>query len=121
MHWADGWETKLGNLITLCSYHHRLVHEGGFGLSVTDDGLFVFTRPDGRPVEANGARRFSGNVVPLGELSREAGLDIDARTSRCRWLGEPMDYSMAIEAMQWLEQRAREAAAAARPSSTIGA
>lgn len=123
VHWADGGETKLGNLITLCSFHHRLVHEGGFGLSVTDDGLFVFTRPDGRRVEENGAKRFSGNVPrPLGELNREAGLEIDSRTSRCRWLGERMDYSMAIEAMQWLEQRAaRDAAAAPRPSSTIGA
>jgi len=27
-----------------------LVHEGGFGVTVTDDGLFVFTRPDGRRI-----------------------------------------------------------------------
>jgi len=46
-HWADGGETKLTNLITLCRFHHRLLHEGGFGLRVTDDGLFVFSRPDG--------------------------------------------------------------------------
>jgi hypothetical protein len=26
-HWADGGETKLDNLITLCGFHHRLVHE----------------------------------------------------------------------------------------------
>jgi hypothetical protein len=30
-HWADGGETKLSNLITLCGFHHRLLHEGGFG------------------------------------------------------------------------------------------
>ncbi len=46
-HWADGGETKLGNLVTLCSFHHTLLHEGGFGVTVTDDGVFVFTRPDG--------------------------------------------------------------------------
>jgi hypothetical protein len=27
-HWAEGGETKLSNLVTLCRLHHRLVHEG---------------------------------------------------------------------------------------------
>jgi hypothetical protein len=95
------------------------VHEGGYGVFRTDDGLFVFTRPDGRRVEQNGAQCFRGNKPPpvdsyrgfedsLGVymLNREAGLEIDAETSRCQWRGEPMDYSQAIEGMQFLEARA---------------
>jgi hypothetical protein len=119
-HWADGGETKLGNLVTLCGFHHRLVHEGGYGLSVTDDGLFVFTRPDGQRVASNGARSFRGNIEPqraapypgfeetlrLYMLNRAAGIAITAETGRCQWLGERMDYSTAIEAMQFLEQKA---------------
>jgi len=118
-HWADGGETKLGNIVTLCCFHHRLVHEGGYGVAVTDDGLFVFTRPDGRRVEENGAQCFRGNnsrakpepylgfeeTLRLYLLNREDGVTITADTSRCQWHGESMDYSTAIEAMQFLEQK----------------
>jgi hypothetical protein len=119
-HWADGGETKLGNLITLCRFHHRLVHEGGYGVAAADDGVFVFTRPDGRRVEENGAPCFRGNISRPGPepsssfeetlrvylLNREAGLAITPQTSRCQWHGERMDYSTAIEGMQFLEERA---------------
>ena len=27
-HWANGGETKMSNLVTLCRFHHRKVHEG---------------------------------------------------------------------------------------------
>jgi hypothetical protein len=48
-HWADGGPTDLANLVTLCSRHHHLVHEGGFSLGGDPDapaGLWV-SRPDG--------------------------------------------------------------------------
>ena len=119
-HWADGGETRLGNLITLCSFHHGLVHEGGYGLTTTDDGLFIFTRPDGRRVEANGAHCFRGNILRPAPstyrgfedslrdylMKREPDLSITPETSRCQWRGESMDYSQAIEAMQFLEHKA---------------
>lgn len=50
-HWVDGGETNLGNLLVLCATHHRLVHEAGFEVKRDREGLYYFTRPDGRPVE----------------------------------------------------------------------
>jgi hypothetical protein len=107
-HWANGGETKLDNLITLCGFHHRLVHEGGYGLERTDDGLFIFTRPNGRRVEENGAECFRGNSSSLRDYltKHEPELSITADTSRCQWHGESMNYSQAIEGMQFLERKA---------------
>jgi Domain of unknown function (DUF222) len=152
-HWARGGEPQLGNLVTLCSFHHTLVHEGGFGVTATDDGVFVFTRPDGKRIAESGsaqrigdARRFRGivgaerfrGIVGIDPETSESGptacdssiqshaerlnpghdLNIDASTSRCKWLGERMDYSSAIESMQFREAAAAAAAttAAAAPS-----
>jgi len=118
-HWGNGGETKLDNLITLCGFHHRLVHEGGYGVRRTDDGLFVFTTPNGKRVEENGVKCFRGNIWPpvhstcafedsLRDYMKayDPGLSITAETSRCQWRGESMGYSQAIEAMQFLESKA---------------
>ena len=48
-HWADGGPTKLGNLILLCRSHHRLLHEGGYGVAAAE-GSFVFRDPTGQRV-----------------------------------------------------------------------
>lgn len=48
-HWVLGGRTDPDNLILLCRFHHRLVHEDGFGVAVRD-GHFIFTRPDGSVV-----------------------------------------------------------------------
>ena len=49
VHWADGGETTLGNLVLLCRPHHRMVHDR-FSLTVEDDRP-RFRRPDGTPLE----------------------------------------------------------------------
>jgi hypothetical protein len=92
-----------------------LLHEGGFGVTATDDGVFLFTRPDGSRIPDCGAlpcalpketesRRFRG-IVGVANGS-DSGVTIDAHTARCKWLGERMDYSTAIESMQFREEAA---------------
>jgi len=48
-HWAHGGPTDRGNLVLVCRYHHRLLHEGGFSLRRhPQDGTLHYHRPDGR-------------------------------------------------------------------------
>ncbi len=46
-HWAEGGETRLEDLITLCTKHHTLVHEGGFRVQKNYKDEWAFYRPDG--------------------------------------------------------------------------
>jgi hypothetical protein len=53
-HRQHGGPTDLDNLVLLCRYHHRLMHEGGWECWIDDaDGRPRFRAPDGRIFEAN--------------------------------------------------------------------
>jgi hypothetical protein len=55
-HWADGGDTDLDNLRLLCTYHHTLVHEGGFTIHEDARGGIYFRLPDGRVIPRSGYR-----------------------------------------------------------------
>ena len=35
-HWADSGETSLENGVTICAFHHMLLHEGGYSIERTE-------------------------------------------------------------------------------------
>ncbi|HEX7235373.1 MAG TPA: DUF222 domain-containing protein [Gammaproteobacteria bacterium] len=55
-HWIDLGETKLDNLTLLCTYHHRLLHEGGFSIVKEPDETLRFLTADGRTIPRGGYR-----------------------------------------------------------------
>lgn len=38
-HWCDGGETSLDNLVLLCRYHHRLLHQDRFSIEVVSNNV----------------------------------------------------------------------------------
>jgi hypothetical protein len=45
--WRHGGRTDLDNLLLICSFHHRLVHEHGWSVSRDDDGTLRWFSRDG--------------------------------------------------------------------------
>jgi hypothetical protein len=115
-HWANGGETKLSNLLTLCRFHHRQVHEGRVVVQVLDDGAVRFLKPDGQSFEGVAP----GHVRPLADWSRlvaahrEQGIFIDQKTAATRWRGETMDLGLGIEVLLQQAKRARDVSAETR-------
>jgi hypothetical protein len=46
--WELGGRTDLGNLVLLCSHHHRVIHTKGWHLKLLPSGTVEVTRPDGQ-------------------------------------------------------------------------
>lgn len=104
LHWSQGGETSLENLVLLCRAHHRMVHERGFGVEHHGGGRFSFTRPDGQliPDAPTALLGVDGDV----ETTNEAlGLTIGPDTRRCMWGGERLDLGLAIDGLLSLEGR----------------
>jgi hypothetical protein len=59
-HWIRGGPTDLENLVLVCGFHHKLVHEFGWNVRLTGSHVEWF-RPSGRPLDrAPPARRLAG-------------------------------------------------------------
>jgi Domain of unknown function (DUF222)/HNH endonuclease len=43
--WSRGGRTELDNLILVCTFHHRLVHEHGWSIQKEADGEIAWFRP----------------------------------------------------------------------------
>jgi len=122
-HWSRGGATKLENLVLLCRFHHRLVHEGGYRVEVErGSGALAgaFTRSDssgsGADREAGDGvatvrwRRPDGTVIParprihpivdpgLERWHGQAG--IDHETTIPRDMGGLVDYGWALEGLR---------------------
>ena len=98
-HWAHGGETRLSNLVTLCRFHHRLVHEGQVEIQVLDDGAFRFIRPNGETFENPLPRPAAWHELVAAHAA--ADIQVTPQTAITRWTGEALDLDVAVG---WLMQ-----------------
>jgi Domain of unknown function (DUF222)/HNH endonuclease len=97
-HWARGGPTEIGNLVQLCSYHHQLVHEGGYRVDSRRGVGLQFRRPDGRLISHRcEIRPASGPEIVAQHVQRK--LPIDAGTCRPLSAGDRLDYDIAVEGL----------------------
>jgi hypothetical protein len=90
MHWANGGETRPSNLVSLCRFHHRAVHEEGFNVEVLDDGALRFVNKRGEPVD----HVKPGCAQPPGDREQMP----KGKFEDC-WRGDRMDLGMAVDVL----------------------
>jgi hypothetical protein len=98
-HRAHGGAHTLTNCRTVCSYHHHLVHEGGFTMTLDPQGTVEVRRPDGTLISSLPGR----SEVPAEQWSLPIDLDPDACWARSN--GERMNLAYAVDAVLEIKRR----------------
>jgi hypothetical protein len=98
IHWANGGETKPDNLVCLCRFHHRAVHEGGVRIDRLDDGALRFVKANGNVIDSTAP----ACRQPRGDMSH-----LPTGTAIAKWRGEKMDVGLGVEALLQQASRAR--------------
>ena len=67
--WRDGGGTDLDNLVLICSFHHRLVHEYGWSMRRGTDCDVRWLHPDGTRYRAGPASGHSADTTFLAGVA----------------------------------------------------
>jgi hypothetical protein len=100
-HWLHGGATSLDNLVLLCTWHHRLLHESGFSATMRADGELDVRTPAGALLPTHPALASDRPIIEWG-----AGIDewhgdpdateVDEWTTMPSWDGERMDLDWVV-------------------------
>jgi hypothetical protein len=95
-HWADDGESEPDNLILICGYHHRAVHEGGYTLYRDIDGTVTVHLPDGSVVHP--APPLHPGRAPLARFTHATGHTHPGAITP-NWAGDALHLAGSLHAI----------------------
>lgn len=98
-HWAAGGRTDASNLVLLCGFHHRFVHDHGWVMTPVDPdaGVWDFAPPGGRPVEPVPGLPGASTEAAAGKLPDPWPDGLQPRW----WDGDRYDLGVVVETVTW--------------------
>ena len=93
VHWADAGPTDLANLVSVCGFHHHLVHEGGWSVAFVIRTVVWFD-PEGVPATVE---PLDGNADRL--LEGQRGLGISPSTIESRMSNARLDVHFVVSVL----------------------
>ena len=103
-HWARGGATKPTNLLLVCLYHHKVLHEGGWNVRGDANHAVTFVNPDGRPMPEVAPPPPRTDPAAIRREHVELGIEIRPDTITAKWDAlETLDLDHTVDALWYLD------------------
>ncbi|HUP74494.1 MAG TPA: DUF222 domain-containing protein [Acidimicrobiales bacterium] len=99
--------TTLTNLLSLCRFHHKLIHEGGYSVSRGADGDLRFHDPHGRQLHHRSNLVANDGADALRKTHQHLGINIEPDTIVGNHCGDKLDIHYAVSVLTKQNQPAR--------------
>ncbi len=103
-HQSRGGGHEHVNVIELCWFHHRLVHEGGWTVRFLEDAEVIAITPTGNVISNLVEPPEQCQVVDRGNGTRAVGLAVDAKTITPNWWNDPLHLGDIIAGLEWHDE-----------------
>jgi hypothetical protein len=112
-HRARGGGHEISNLVELCWFHHRLVHEGGWTVRFLEHDEVIAITPNGNVISSalDAPARVGGTIE---QRNRTVGVAVNEKTIVPRWSGDPLHLGEVVGGLEWLDERGDAASVSAR-------
>jgi hypothetical protein len=103
-HWSKGGPSIPTNVLELCWFHHRLVHEGGWTVRFLEDDEVIAITPGGNVI-SSAIERPTGVSSTIVERNAGCGVAVDERSIAPNWWNDPLHLGDIIGGLQWRDER----------------
>ncbi|HUF50787.1 MAG TPA: HNH endonuclease [Longimicrobiales bacterium] len=97
-HWSHGGATRMDNLLLLCRRHHRLLHEGGCRVAITQDRRLRFIDRHHRVIPEVPA--LPDLALDIETLNAAAHVSADRDAISGNWSGQYLDVDFALRTLR---------------------
>ncbi len=103
-HQSRGGGHEIVNIVELCWFHHRLVHEGGWTLRLLEGGEVIAITPGGNVISSFVEPPASAEST-ISERNGVLGVAIDSTTITPNWWNDPLHLGDIIGSLAWHDDR----------------
>lgn len=103
-HQGRGGGHEPTNVVELCWFHHRLVHEGGWTIRFLEHDEIIAITPTGNVI-SNRVEPHDRVRTTIRQRNAAAGLAIGAHTITPHWWHDPLHLGDIIASLEWHDER----------------